>query len=117
VAVILVWAKMSPGGFTILWRYFAWSNQTIAIFAFAMITIYLLGKGHPLACFMSLIPGAWYAFVTFTYICNAPIGFNIPMNLSYGLGVLFAMIYAYLVYRRGVSVRKKNLPLEAKASY
>ena len=34
VAAILVWAKSSPAGFTILWRYFAWANQTLALFAF-----------------------------------------------------------------------------------
>ena len=28
VAVILVFAKSSPDGFNLLWRYFAWSNQT-----------------------------------------------------------------------------------------
>nr|WP_236875942.1 carbon starvation CstA 5TM domain-containing protein [Clostridioides difficile] len=27
-----------------MWRYFPWSNQTIAIFAFAMITVYLIIK-------------------------------------------------------------------------
>jgi carbon starvation protein CstA len=113
VAAILVWAKMSPGGFNTLWRYFAWSNQTIAIFAFAIITIYLLGKGHKIAPFMSLIPGAWYAFITFTYICNAPIGLNLPMNVAYGLGIVFALAYSFLVYRKGVSMYASKAQLEA----
>ncbi|MFR1615838.1 MAG: carbon starvation CstA family protein, partial [Dysosmobacter welbionis] len=34
VAVILVFAKSSPDGFNLLWRYFAWSNQTLSLFAF-----------------------------------------------------------------------------------
>lgn len=43
IAAILIHAhaKINPKGFDILWRYFAWANQTIAIFAFAMITVYL----------------------------------------------------------------------------
>jgi carbon starvation protein CstA len=101
VAAILVWAKFSPGGFTILWRYFAWCNQTIALFAFAMIAIYLLGRGHRLASLMALAPGSWYAFVTFSYICNASIGLNIPMPISYALGAFFALAYAAVVYRQG----------------
>jgi len=105
VAVILVWAKASPAGFTMLWRYFAWSNQTIAIFAFAIITIYLMGRGYRIAPFMALIPGTWYAFVIFTYICTERIGFHIPLNISYYLGVLFALVYAVAVYRHGKKSR------------
>jgi carbon starvation protein CstA len=116
-ALILVWAKMSPGGFTVLWRYFAWSNQTIAIFAFAIIAIYLQGRGCKLAPLMSLIPGAWYAFITFAYICNAKIGFNIPMNISYAFGAVFALVYCIVVSRRGVKVRNGKMPLEAAPVY
>jgi len=97
VAVLLVWAKISPGGFTILWRYFAWTNQTIALFAFAIITVYLIGRGHRISPIMPLLPGMWYAFIIFTYICNAKIGFNLPINVSYILGAIFAVSYAALV--------------------
>lgn len=117
VAGVLIWAKLSPDGFTVLWRYFAWSNQSIAIFAFAIITIYLIGKGHTAAPFMSLLPGAWYAFITFSYICNAKIGFNIPMNISYILGVVFALMYVVLICRQGKKLKVTNFPLEAKPSY
>jgi carbon starvation protein CstA len=109
VAAILVWAKFSPRGFTILWRYFAWCNQTIAIFAFAIIAIYLLGRGHRWASLMALIPGSWYAFVTFSFICNASIGLNIPMPISYALGALFALGYAAVVYRHGCRFRDQGL--------
>jgi carbon starvation protein CstA len=105
VAAILVWAKLSPGGFTILWRYFAWCNQAIALFAFAIIAVYLLKRGHRMAPFMAIVPGAWYAFVTFSYICNASIGLNIPMNISCALGACFAFAYAAAVYRRGIKAR------------
>jgi carbon starvation protein CstA len=113
VAGILVWAKTSPGGFNVLWRYFAWSNQTIAIFAFAIITIYLIGRGYKFAPLMSLLPGAWYAFITFTYICNAPIGLNLPMNAAYALGAVFAAVYSFLIYRKGLKLQESKAPLEA----
>ncbi|MDR3353511.1 MAG: hypothetical protein LBO21_00575, partial [Synergistaceae bacterium] len=92
---------------------FAWSNQTIAVFAFAIITIYLIAKGHTIAPFMSLIPGAWYCFITFSYICNAKIGLNLPMNVAYILGVVLAAVYSFLVYRKGLSLREKKTQLEA----
>jgi len=117
VAAILVWAKLDANGFNTLWRYFAWSNQTIAIFAFAIITIYLMGKGHKAAAFMSLIPGTWYAFITFTFICNAGIGFGLPLNIAYVLGVIFAAVYAVLVYTKGVRIFEAKTPLESTPVY
>lgn len=113
-AAVLLWAKMSPSGFTLLWRYFAWSNQSISIFAFAIITIYLIGRGYKIAPFMSLLPGAWYAFIIFTFICNAKIGFNIPMNISYVLGAAFALLYSAAVLRHGYRVKASKMPLEVE---
>jgi carbon starvation protein CstA len=113
VAGILYWAKSSPGGFTILWRYFAWSNQTLAVFAFAIITIYLVAKGHAIAPFMSLIPGAWYVFITMSYIANASIGFNLPADISMWIGVGLALLYSILTWRKGMSLREARTPLEA----
>ena len=34
VIAILVFAKTNADGFNILWRYFAWANQTLSLFAF-----------------------------------------------------------------------------------
>jgi carbon starvation protein CstA len=117
VVGILVWAKFDLNGFNVLWRYFAWSNQTIAIFAFAIIAIYLLGKGKKAAAMMSLIPGTWYAFITFTFICNAPIGLGLRLNIAYGLGAVFAVMYAVLVYFKGLKMFETKVLLEATAVY
>jgi carbon starvation protein CstA len=117
VAAVLIWAKFSAEGFQVLWRYFAWSNQTIAIFAFAIIAIYLAGRGYKAAPFMSLIPGAWYTFVTVSFIMNAAIGFNIPMNIAYIIGIVAALAYSVAVYRTGVKLHESKAPIEAAAVY
>ena len=117
VAAILYWAKTEPKGFDILWRYFAWSNQTLAVFAFAIITIYLIGKGHTRAPYMSLIPGAWYTFITVSYICMEPIGFKLDYNISMWIGVGFAIVYSLLIWRHGLSLQKSKIPLEAVPQY
>ena len=61
VIAILAFAKLNAEGFNILWRYFAWANQTIAVFAFAAITVYLCAKkGAPKYAFLiSLLPGTF----------------------------------------------------------
>lgn len=101
VALILVWAKFSTQGFAILWRYFAWSNQTLALFALASIAIYLIEHDKAKFVWMPMIPGFFYAFVTFTYICNAKIGFNIPWTGAYIAGAVFAVAYTIVVINYG----------------
>jgi carbon starvation protein CstA len=115
VAAILYWSKSSPGGFAILWRYFAWSNQTLAVFAFAIIAIYLVARGYTVAPFMSLIPGAWYVFITTSYICNASIGLRLPYMTSCYIGAGLALVYVIVAWKKGVSMREAKIPLEEPA--
>ena len=97
VAVILVFAKMNSEGFNILWRYFAWSNQTLSLFAFLAITVWMFENGKSKFVWVPMIPGAWYTFVTITYIMNAKIGFNIPWNIAYVIGVVAAVAYVIVI--------------------
>lgn len=93
VAGILVFAKSNTEGFNILWRYFAWSNQTLALFAFLAITVWMFENGRAKFAWIPLIPGCFYAFICSTYILNAQIGFHIPWNIAYVLGVALAILY------------------------
>lgn len=93
VIIILVVAKFNSSGFNILWRYFAWSNQTLSLFAFLAITVWMCETGRKKYIWMPLIPGGWYAFVTMTYILNAKIGFNLPWVVSYIGGAVLAFAY------------------------
>ena len=108
VAGILVWAKTSPSGFSILWRYFAWSNQTLALFAFAAITVWMFENGKAKWVWMPLIPGTFYAFITLTFIVNAKIGFNVPWTMAYIVGGILAVAYCavLIVYGKKRAVNK-----------
>ena len=97
VAVILVFAKMSPSGFNTLWRYFAWSNQTLSLFAFAAIVVWMFENNKGKWSWVPLIPAAFYVFVTVTYITNARIGFNVPWSIAYIIGAVAAVIYVGLL--------------------
>ena len=117
VAAILYWAKTSPGGFTILWRYFAWSNQTLAVFAFAAIAIYLAARGYTVAPYMAILPGAWYMYITASYILNAQIGFRLTYNVANGLGIAIAVVYAVLTLMQGTKLRNSKAPIEVAPVY
>ncbi|WAW15176.1 carbon starvation CstA family protein [Peptostreptococcus equinus] len=103
VIAILIFAKIDAKGFNILWQYFAWANQTIAVFAFAMISLYLYKLKKPYI--ISLIPGMFYTFIISSYLLGAKIGFNVPQNIANIVGVVLAIIYAYLIVKAG----KKSL--------
>ena len=100
VILILVFAKMNAEGFNILWRYFAWSNQTIGVFAFAAITIYLMAKkGAKKGIYLiALIPGSFYMFIISSFILSQKIGFSLPMTVAYIIaGILTALYFAGLI--------------------
>ncbi len=110
VAVILVFAKTNANGFNILWRYFAWSNQTLSLFAFLAISIWMFENGKQKYVWIPLIPGGFYAFITMTYISNAKIGFGLPWGVAYAIGAVAAVAYimAILTYgKKRASVLKK----------
>lgn len=106
VAALLVFAKISVGGFNILWRYFAWANQTIAVFSFAVITIYMLKEKQPYG--MALLPGMFYMYVVSSFILNAAVGFNLPWTASYIIGGVLTALYAVcLIFYGKKRVSKK----------
>lgn len=104
VAAILVWAKLDPNGFNILWRYFAWSNQMISLFALACIAIWMMCNGKSKFIWMPLIPAIFYAFVTCSFIAHAPIGLNMGWGGAYTVGAVFTLVYVAAILVGG---RKK----------
>lgn len=107
VVIILVFAKLNPNGFNILWQYFAWSNQTIAVFAFAMISVYLCKKGKNY--FMTLIPGGFYMYIISAYILNAKIGFSLPYNIANIIAVAISLGYMVLVANVGKKSKEQEV--------
>ncbi|MBQ3464154.1 MAG: carbon starvation protein A [Clostridia bacterium] len=90
-AGVLIFSKANTSGFNILWRYFAWANQTLAVFSFAVITMYMIK--HKMPYIIALAPGMFYMFVISSFILNAQIGFNLPWTVSYILGGIIALAF------------------------
>ncbi|WP_313381753.1 carbon starvation protein A [Proteiniphilum saccharofermentans] len=87
--------------FDVIWRYFAWANQTLATVVLWTITIYLLQKKrrHYL---ITLIPALFMTAVVTTYIMLAPEGFSLPTPVSYGIGLFFVILTLalFLIYKK-----------------
>ena len=112
--MILAFAKFNANGFNILWRYFAWSNQSLALFAFLAISVWMFEHGKGRYVWIPLLPGGFYAFVTVTYIVNAKIGFGLPWGASYAIGAVATVAYVAgtVWYGRRRAAAKVQLALE-----
>jgi carbon starvation protein CstA len=75
--------------FDIIWRYFAWSNQTLATIVLWAITVYLAGNRK--FYWITLRPAGFMTAVTSTYLLFAPEGFSLPALVSYPAGILIAL--------------------------
>lgn len=95
LVLILYWAKCNSDSFSLIWRYFTFANQLIAIptFLYATIFLYKNGKNY----LITLLPGLFYIFITSSFILNAKIGFNLPYGVSEILGIIVAALSLYLV--------------------
>jgi carbon starvation protein CstA len=89
--------------FSIIWRYFAWSNQTLAMVVLWTITVYLtLEKKF---FWITLVPAVFMTAVTTTYLLLAPEGLSLPMNVSYsvGIGLSIASLVVFIKYKKSIS--------------
>ena len=83
--------------FYIVWRYFSWTNQTLAVFTLWSGTVWLYKNGHePSASpimrhgyLMALVPALFMTMVSVSYILIAPEGLNLPVELRW-VGYLIA---------------------------
>lgn len=89
--------------FNFLWRYFSWSNQTLAMIMLWTTAMYLVkeGKLHWIAS----IPAAFMTAVSFTYILQAPEGFKLSTSISYPLGLAFTVIIVALFAYKAIKVK------------
>ena len=83
---LLVYSLSDADGFKIIWRYFAWCNQTMAVFTLWAITVFLCRNKKNF--YITLIPALLMTAVCSTYICVAPEGLSLSSIPSYIIGAV-----------------------------
>ena len=89
--------------FNVLWRYFSWSNQTLAMIVLWIATAYLVREGkYLLSSLITAIPAAFMTAVSVTYILIADEGFRLAPAFDYPAGIILALIFfsAYVIFLR-----------------
>lgn len=78
--------------FEVLWRYFAWCNQTLAVFTLWACTVYLARHGR--FYWITLVPAVFMQLVTISYILLAPVpeGFGVDHTLSYAIAAISCVV-------------------------
>ena len=97
---ILLYSQKDKDGFDMIWRYFAWSNQTLAVFTLWALTVYLVQAKKLYV--ITLIPALFMTAVCSTYIFVAPEGFGLSSGFSQLLGLLVTLnvFGIFLVWKR-----------------
>lgn len=99
---ILIWAKTNADSFSLIWRYFTFFNQLIAIPVLCCATIFLAKEKKNYL--ISLIPALFYVFITMSFIFSEKIGFNLPLKSAEIIGFILtiaAFIYIYKKIKKG----------------
>jgi carbon starvation protein CstA len=82
---VLLYSLSDKEGFDIIWRYFAWANQTLAAVTLWAITIFLVRKKKNF--YITLIPALFMTMVCTTFIfISKKEGLGLDATLSYCIG-------------------------------
>lgn len=87
--------------FAIIWRYFAWTNQTLATVVLWTVSVYLFKEKKNF--WIALLPAIFMTLVVTTYLLIAPEGFHLNSTISYfggsllSIGLIFYMRYQYFI--------------------
>ena len=86
-----VGAVLTQLDFNVLWRYFSWSNQTLAMISLWVATVYLLKTTKSkFKALITALPATFMTGVSVTYILMAKEGFRLSAAISYSIGLAAA---------------------------
>lgn len=94
--------------FNVLWRYFAWCNQTLAVFTLWAATVWLARHGKVYA--VTLLPALFMTAVSISYLLSAPRpeGFGLPMAVALGVGCTtgVALLILFMSKRKNLAATR-----------
>lgn len=99
-SALLLWYNIADvNGFNVIWRYFGWSNQTLAVFMLWTSTVYLVRNKGGLWYLVTLVPSLFMTAVCVTFILVDKIGLGVSQAAAPGIGLgtfALALLLFYL---------------------
>ncbi|MDD3115103.1 MAG: carbon starvation CstA family protein [Anaerovibrio sp.] len=108
VPLLAIGGLLSQINFAVIWRYFAWTNQTLAMIVLWTGAVYMYRKFKGRRVYLiAAIPAVFMSVVTTTYILQAKEGLQLSTAVSYPAGFVFAALFLFLFLRITI-LRKEN---------
>lgn len=99
VPLLLIGYAISFVNYNVVWRYFSWSNQTLAMIVLWAGAVYLATNyENKNRCWIAAVPAVFMSAVSVTYLMYAPECFNLGekgaagLFVSYGAGIFAALV-------------------------
>jgi carbon starvation protein CstA len=112
VPLFIVGIVLSQVDFNVIWRYFGWSNQTLAAVVLWSAAAYVVRRGG--MHWLISLPATFMTATVFAYICVAPEGLRLDYTVSVGIGCVIAALSLALFLSKAAWFRN-NVPLELNA--
>ena len=113
IPLLCAGALLTQLDFDVLWRYFAWSNQTLATIALFVATAYILKSNKNKFCsLLTALPATFMMAVTSTYILMADEGFKLKNYFAYPIGIgctAIVFIWYLLILKKYIRKEKNKL--------
>ena len=92
----MLWQIENPDGFNVVWQYFGWANQTLAVITLWTITVWMAKEGKPYIAV--LIPAVFMTAVcsTFVFVSKQALGLEGYVGYAMGCAVtLMVMVWFF----------------------
>lgn len=110
IPLLVVGAVLTQLDFDVVWRYFSWSNQTLAMITLWAAAMYLVRSARKRwYSLMCALPAAFMSAVSCTYILMADEGFKIYSAIAYPIGICFAAACFALYIFKAAKTERENL--------
>ncbi|MBR3039428.1 MAG: carbon starvation protein A [Lachnospiraceae bacterium] len=112
IPLLAIAAVLTQLDFTVIWRYFSWSNQTLAMISLWVATSYLLKEGkYRYGSLLTAFPATFMSAVSLTYILMASEGFKLSGTIAYpaGFGFALALFVVYLIFFGKIQKKAKKI--------
>ena len=102
VTMLMLFFNISnPDGFNVIWSWFGWSNQTLAVFTLWAITVYLVRQHKPY--WITLLPALFMTVVCSSFLMVSKNAFGLDLMVGYGVGcaaLVVAVVWFAMWYRK-----------------
>ncbi len=109
---VVFWSNLDKEGFNVLWNYFSWANQLMAVCSLCVSVVYLRAnrKNFLIAlgpcAFMAFIVSVYILWVSPDHLAKAPVGFGLPLGVAMIMGAALSVGLCTVLLHRGRSLAK-----------